>query len=329
MRTVWFLCTFAVAALCTSLASAQAEQLSDPQVKQPAPALAPATPPLDASENPDYKRAVEDALKEYGLGHFEEARSLFRRAHGIYPNARTLRGLGMVEFELRHYVRASQLLEESLASTQKPLTDDQRRAVTSLLARTRQFIANYAVKVEPPRQDITLELDGKPVALDAAGRLSLEAGEHALRISAPDFEARELHIDVKGGEQQTLRIELEVKRKDPPESEQKAPTAPVRETVVTRPHRTLGIALTAAGGALVVTGGVLGALALGRAGDADTRDSDEADGARGLALTSDVALGVGLAGAIVGVVLMTRKKTETRAGSASVDAVFPHLRVRF
>src|SRR5688572_7254192 len=110
MRIVRFLCTFVFSLLCASLAFAQAAQLSDPQGKQPAPALAPATPPLDPSENPDYKRAVEEALKEYGLGHFEEARSLFRRAHGIYPNARTLRGLGMVEFELRHYVRASQLL---------------------------------------------------------------------------------------------------------------------------------------------------------------------------------------------------------------------------
>ena len=33
------------------------------------------------------------------------ARSLFERAHAIDPNARTLRGLGMVEFELRHYLR--------------------------------------------------------------------------------------------------------------------------------------------------------------------------------------------------------------------------------
>src|SRR5688572_888187 len=109
MRFVPFLCTLLLSGLTASTAFAQAAQLSDPAGERPASGLAPVTPPLDLSENPDYKRAVEEALKEYGLGHFEEARSLFRRAHGIYPNARTLRGLGMVEFELRHYVRAAQL----------------------------------------------------------------------------------------------------------------------------------------------------------------------------------------------------------------------------
>src|SRR5687767_7179841 len=156
--------------------------VSAPAVAQLAPAAPPA-PAADPTEKPEYKQAVEQALEEYRLGHFEEARSLFERAHGIDANARTLRGLGMVEFELRHYVRAAELLEESLESTKKPLTAEQRKSVEQLLSRTRQFIAEYAVKVEPPRPDIAVELDGKPIELSDEGKISIEAGEHTLRIS--------------------------------------------------------------------------------------------------------------------------------------------------
>ena len=326
---------FVAVLLAAHGALAQAGELSNPAGKRPATGLAPVTPPAakaaDASESSEYKQAVEDALKEYGLGHFEEARSLFERAHAIDANARTLRGLGMVEFELRHYVRATQLLEQSLASEKKPLTPEQRTAVESLLARARQFIANYELSVAPPRTDLTVELDGKPVAVGASGHLSLEAGEHVLRISGPELTARELRLDVKGGEQQTLRIELEVKS---PERTNPAPGPKVAHQPspppVSHPYRKLGIGLTAAGGALLVAGGVLGGLALGKANDAEPNDDRTADSARTLALVSDVSLGVGLATVAAGVVLMVwkRKGAEVELGHQRIVLEHP-LRVRF
>lgn len=294
-----------------------------PAFAQPGGGLAPVAPPPDASESPEYKQAVAQALEEYRLGHFEEARSLFERAHGIDANARTLRGLGMVEFELRHYVRASALLGESLSSSKKPLTDEQRKSVEQLLERSRQFIANYAVTVDPPRKDVMVELDGKPIELGKEGHLSLEAGEHVLRISGPELSSRELKLDVKGGEQQTLRIELEVKE---PKRELAAAPAPAPEPVVTHPYRKVGIGLTAGGGAALLAGGILGGLALGKAGDADTKNGGDADSAKGLALGSDIALGVGIAGVAVGVVLIVLrgKHSESR-----VDTNAGNLRVRF
>ncbi|HEX6239538.1 MAG TPA: hypothetical protein VFZ61_01540, partial [Polyangiales bacterium] len=49
---------------------------------------------------PGYADAIEQALSELEAANYPEAREEFQRAHAIYPNARTLRGLGMVEFEL-------------------------------------------------------------------------------------------------------------------------------------------------------------------------------------------------------------------------------------
>jgi hypothetical protein len=310
----WFL-LLAVLGGPVTLASAQAK-----------PASAPAA---DGAESAEYKQAVEAALEEYRLQHFEEARSLFERAHAIDPNARTLRGLGMVEFERRHYVRAAELLEAALASKKKPLTDEQRKAVEELLARTRQFISSYAVEVKPPSDALVVELDGKPVELGAQNKLALEAGEHTLRISAPNAVPRELKLDVKGGEQQTLHIQLELKTAEA----QPAPQQPKQAPAPAPPKRNvLGITLVSAGGALAAAGGVLGGIALMKADELETQDDPDADKAPSLAIGADVMLGVGIASAVTGVVLLVLKRprrADTPAPRAQVDAVFPRLQVRF
>jgi tetratricopeptide (TPR) repeat protein len=280
------------------------------------------------TESPEYKQAVDAALEEYRLQHFEEARSLFERAHAIDPNARTLRGLGMVEFERRHYVSAAELLGQALKSDRKPLTSEQRKSVEELLTRTQQFIARYNVQVEPDSSGLSVQLDGKPVELGTDRELSLDAGEHTLRISTPNAEPQELRIDVKGGEEQTLRIELQLKAApaaaiQPPPS---LPSAPKKQRNI------LGITLTSVGAGLAVSGGALGGIALMKAGDVKTQDEPDADKAHSLAIGADVLLGVGIASAVTGVVLLLvhRSKHADRTDArAHVEAAFPRLQVRF
>lgn len=279
-------------------------------------------------ENPEYKQAVDAAIEEYGRGHYAEARSLFERAHALDPNARTLRGLGMVEFELRHYVRAAELLEASRTSQRKPLPPDQRAAVDELLARTRQFIARYTVTVQPETPASQFELDGQPVELDAERRLTLETGEHVLRVSAPDRLPRELRIDAKGGEQRSVRVELPAKLEPG-----RAPAATTAlQTKRSHDRPVLGITLISVGSAIAAAGASLGVIALLDAKDAKVRDSAEADRAHNFALSADVALGVGIATAVTGAVLLLleRKATsEERRSSLQFDSVFPAARVRF
>ena len=266
-----------------------------------------------AEETPEYKQAIGQALEEYGLQHYEESRSLFEKAHALDPNARTLRGLGMVEFELRHYVAAEGYLEASLKSGKKPLTEEQRQAVQGLLTRTKQFIAKYELAVEPEAPaGMRVELDGKPVRWGDKEPLSVEAGEHVLRVSAPNSEPREVHHDVKGGEQQTLRIELAIR--NPQQSDQ----APKQDLGPVRPYKKLGIGLTVAGGVVAIAGGVVGALALNKANSAETSKDSDADSARTLAIVSDVGLGVGIATAVVGIVLcLWKDKPEAQKAAGS------------
>jgi hypothetical protein len=204
------------------------------------------------------------------------------------------------------------------------------------LGRTKQFIAKYELAVEPVAPaGMRVELDGKPVQWDNNQALSVEAGEHVLRVSAPNSETREVHLDVKGGEQQTLRIELAFKA-----PEGSTESAPKPEAVATRPYKKLGIGLTAAGGAVAIAGGIVGVLALSKADSADSQKDADADSAQTLALVSDVGIGVGVAAAVVGVVLWLWKEKpgeaqdaaasgKRRADGVRLENSWPNLKVSF
>src|SRR3954452_13107151 len=60
----------------------------------------------DARQDAAYEAAIAEAVAHFSAAHWSEARALFLRAHEIKPSARTLRGLGVVEFELGHYAEA-------------------------------------------------------------------------------------------------------------------------------------------------------------------------------------------------------------------------------
>lgn len=295
------------------------------------PAAAQSASPTDVTESADderareYRQAVEGALAEYALEHYEEARTLFTRAHALEPNARTLRGLGMVEFELRHYVRAAELLEEALVSKVKPLTDEQRTSVEALLTRTRGFIGRYDLQVQPKVEPLTLELDGRRVPFDPEQTLPLEAGEHVLRISGPDVEPRELRLDVRGGQHQTLRIELRARDHGAAESAPASEEAPMPASA----RRRTALTLLGTGGALLVAGAVVGALGWKGARDAPSDESPEADRARTLGLVGDIGMGVGLATALVGLVLHLTERPHARADDARARLHGTTLTVRF
>src|SRR5262245_12806154 len=58
-----------------------------------------------AQTGPDsYEQLITRALTEFDARNFAEARALFLQAHALRPTARTLRGIGVTEFELRNYV---------------------------------------------------------------------------------------------------------------------------------------------------------------------------------------------------------------------------------
>ena len=157
----------------------------------------------------NYRSTLKDALAEYDAGHFEEARILFRRAHEINPNARTLRSIGMASFELRDYVAALRALSAALVETRKPLSAEQQTHAKGLLERSRMYVDTYTLKISPAETRVLI--DGRPPELEADGSVLLGFGAHNVEVSKPGFALRTLVVNVRGGERKDLAMTLERK----------------------------------------------------------------------------------------------------------------------
>jgi hypothetical protein len=160
-----------------------------------------------AADESAYRATVDEAVREFSAGRFEEARALFRRAHELSPNARTLRGLGMTAFELRAYVQAIRELKAALDDQRKPLEGDLRAKVEALLLKARKFVGVVRLELEPANASVLI--DGKPPTFEANGSLLLDAGTHVISATAPEHKATNVRVLVEGDTEQTVRVPLE------------------------------------------------------------------------------------------------------------------------
>lgn len=163
--------------------------------------------PASAQEDDAYHRLVADAVSEFEARRFEEARALFRQAHELSPNARTLRGIGLASFEMRDYREAYRAIRAALGEERRPLTEEQRASATELLESTRRFLGVYEISVEP--SSATVRVDGAPAALEADGHLLLSLGRHTVSATADGHRPAEVVLRVSGGEQEPLTLTLE------------------------------------------------------------------------------------------------------------------------
>jgi len=179
-----------------------------------------------AQETPDvpgYRDAIDEALAEYAAHNYREARSLFARAHKLSPNARTLRGLGAVCFELREYAESTSFLEQALVAQQRPLEGTVRSETERLLARARGFIAEIELVVAPREALVTV--DGKDVPVRAGTPLRLAIGAHEIELRADGYRSDRRHYTAEGGERETWTISL--REHDGSDSSSASPTPPL------------------------------------------------------------------------------------------------------
>ena len=153
-----------------------------------------------------YRELISEALTEYEARHFEEARALFQRAHALFPNARTMRGQGMAEFELRNYGNAVQCFESALASTQRPLDGALRAETEQLLERAKRFVARVRLDLRPG--SATVIVDGTLLRVESGSVLLLSVGNHTFDVQADAHQPAQRVVNVQGGEEQVLEIVL-------------------------------------------------------------------------------------------------------------------------
>jgi hypothetical protein len=174
--------------------------------------------------NPRYQTSIEQAVREFGAGNYAEARALFRKAHAISPNARTWRGMGMAAFELKLYVDAQRELSAALENKERPLTDDQRVQVQSLLDQSHAFVGRYQVLLQPAHARVSV--DGQEASFEPDQVLLLDLGDHVLSAVADGYQEARVPLHVDGGEDQVLRVELAPPAAAGEVTAQGAPAAP-------------------------------------------------------------------------------------------------------
>jgi hypothetical protein len=159
----------------------------------------------DFGEGDAYREAIRVALEEYDAHSYAEAREQFLRAHSLYPNARTLRGLGFTEYELHNYVASVDYLEQALASRVRPLEGQTRLDTDALLKRAQGYLGTVQLRYKPRTTVVTL--DGEPLERPDAS-LHLTVGDHVLVFHAPGYIGQRRAITVRGGETKTLEVAL-------------------------------------------------------------------------------------------------------------------------
>jgi tetratricopeptide (TPR) repeat protein len=165
-----------------------------------------ATAPFDPVERGPYAELIDGALREYRAHRFHEARSLFAKAHAVFPNARTLRGLGLVEFELRNYVESAALLERALSEQERALTGSLRVETEQLWRRADGFLARFEIRSD---QALRISVDGVLREHARDEPLTVAVGDHLLEFSAPGHVAQRRVLRVRGGEREPLEVALE------------------------------------------------------------------------------------------------------------------------
>lgn len=205
-----------------------------------------------AQEDDAYRALVHDAVQEHAAGRYAEARALFRRAHQRSPNARTLRGIGMSNFELRQYAAAIVAMEAALAETRRPLTDEQREGARDLIERSQAFVARYTLL--PAGAAAAVRVDGVTAVVDTEGDLLVDLGTHEIRVTCDGCSTDPRRVRVVGGE----RAELDFTA----DSVEPAPIGDGAEpTVPQPPAESDGLSGTSIG--LLVGGAVAGVAAIG------------------------------------------------------------------
>lgn len=315
-------------------------------VALPARAQAPSPSAADGDEPPArYQELVDRALAESAAGRWDEARATFREAHALFPNARTLRGIGVVAFEVRDYVDTVRNLRLALAEPRRALTDEQRREAEGLLQRALSLVARYDTSALP--DDATIVVDGQPTKVDERHELLVSVGEHTVEVHAGSRTA-EARLRVRGGEMEPLPVVLEatpapgstgvtpmlVESDTVPPPESGAPRPDPRASSETSGSRVGPIVTMAGGGALLVAGVVLFLVGQGDISEVENAppgtewSSVRAKSDRALVLTG---LGLGLIGTggaigVAGTVWLVASDDSESGGSASSRTVIGGVR---
>ncbi len=200
--------------LWPTLAAAQAAPT--PRAAKPAPARAPTTAPAPSASPPaplgeslrGMARADYAAARIlYEDGDFQGALTKLEAAHQGSKDPRLLWNMASCEKELRHYSNVIALLERYLREGAALITDEERAATGQLVETVRAFVNELTLSTDPAGADVSI--DGVKVGTTPLEHpLRIDMGKRRLGLRKEGFLPHEAELDLVGGKNLTLAIEL-------------------------------------------------------------------------------------------------------------------------
>ena len=295
----------------------------------------------EESEKSAATRALEKGhrgIRLYEEGKWIEALELFKEADALYHSpvfvlywARSLRNAGRLIEAREPFRRLSvEELDPSAPAQWRQAQSDGRAELAALDRRIPRLVVT--VKGSTPRTRITV--DGEPAR--AGESIELDPGDH--RVVVQEGSRKKERTVTLAPEAKDHRVEMSLAAETSGPGNDAAP--PSRGPYVP------GLIVTGTGGVAMIAGGVVGALALTKASDAndnlpascvdrvcpESRRStieNAADTPRDLATVSNVLLIGGAAVAVVGVVLLLIDPRAEPAVTANAGRAGGSLAVRF
>jgi hypothetical protein len=249
-------------------------------------------------------------------GRWEEARARYSASLKLRPAPLTRYSLGVAQRETGHLADALASFRLFLAEAPSTATLPYVPPAQAALAELRTQVGKLALVVGPrPMDGLSLTLDGE--AIEQAPLRDIDPGAHEIIARAPGFQEGSARFVARAASLSSLTLTLVASAgalAAPGASSQAA-----RDTGLA-PRPVLSFALLGGGGALLLTGTIVGLVAVKHAGDAPTRNGPEARSARSMGIAADVLAGAGLITAGVGVVLLLTQKAAPPAQKGAVRA---------
>ncbi|MDQ2647689.1 MAG: hypothetical protein M3020_28085 [Myxococcota bacterium] len=281
-------------------------------------------------------------------GKCAEAIPPLERAEALYHAPSILGRLGECQVAVGQLVLGTENLNRTV---REPLAPNAPQAFRDAQARAQKVldaalprIAKLLIRVSPEVPDVKVRVGDAevPAALLGAERPT-DPGTHQVSASAPGYLEAQSYVTLTEGGRQELTLSLV---KDPnavatPAAPATAPAPAEPAAPISQPPpvpeskpKTAAYLLLGVGAAGLVTGSVTGLMALSKKNDLDCPDhecppgtqQDNLDSAKSLALVSTIGFGVGVAGAVIGTILLVSGGSNERPQTAALPRTRPYVR---
>jgi hypothetical protein len=222
------------------------------------------SPPLRAQGPREGARALATAGREaFEKGDFQKALQRFEAAEELVHAPPHLLYIARAHLKLRDPARARATYRKII---EEKLKDDAPEAFRKAQDSAREELAELdferprlAIRVRGPRVS-NVTLDGKSV--EATGEIAVEPGEHQIAVKADGYRAASRTVEVREGDG-AIEVDIAMEADAPvdirPEPDKQKEPEEKRGSISTG-----AIAITAVGGAVLLTGAVVGGVAVAK-----------------------------------------------------------------